>query len=32
MDSIALSERCTCTPKITFDGKTYPPKAAKADA
>jgi hypothetical protein len=32
MDSVASADRCTCAPKITFDGKTYPPKAAQADA
>ena len=27
MDSIADSERCTCTPKTVVDGKEYPPQA-----
>jgi hypothetical protein len=31
MDDVAISERCTCAPKVTSGGKTYPPKAAKAD-
>ncbi|KAF2495268.1 hypothetical protein BU16DRAFT_434206, partial [Lophium mytilinum] len=25
MDSVADSERCTCEPKVTKEGKEYPP-------
>jgi len=31
MDSIPETDRCTCTPTTTVNGKEYPPKAAKAD-
>jgi len=31
LDSVAEAERCTCEPKVEKEGKTYPPKAEKAD-
>ncbi|KAF2478506.1 hypothetical protein BDY17DRAFT_258841 [Neohortaea acidophila] len=31
MDSVPENERCQCEPKTTVDGKSYPPKAEKAD-
>ncbi|KKY15166.1 hypothetical protein UCRPC4_g06456 [Phaeomoniella chlamydospora] len=27
MDSIQPTDKCTCEPKVDFDGKEYPPKA-----
>ncbi len=31
MDTISQDDRCTCTPTIAREGKTYPPMTVKAD-